>query len=123
MATANTWLNLDAELIVFLEKSDYSISASRLETNTVKAVRRVDGVADAGPIYTSNTEIVSLPEPLKVSMLGVEAGRPGMPSIVEGRDFRGGEAREAVMDRNVALRSDIQIGDDHSDPLHSGNRG
>jgi putative ABC transport system permease protein len=103
--------NLDAELIVFLEKSDYGISASRLETNAVKAVRRVDGVADAGPIYTSNTEIVSLPEPLKVSMLGVEAGRPGMPPIIEGRDFRGGEAREAVMDRNVALRSDIQIGD------------
>jgi putative ABC transport system permease protein len=103
--------NLDAQLIVFLEKSDYGISASRLETNTVKAVRRVDGVADAGPIYTSNTEIVSLPEPLKVSMLGVEAGRPGMPAILEGRDFRGGEAREAVMDHNVALRTDIQIGD------------
>jgi len=103
--------NLDAQLIVFLEKSDYGISASRLETNTVKAVRRVDGVADAGPIYTSTTEIVSLPEPLKVSMLGAEAGRPGMPAIVEGREFRGGEAREAVMDRNVALRSDIKIGD------------
>lgn len=103
--------NLDAQLVVFLEKSDYSISASRLQTNTVKAVRRVDGVADAGPIYTSNTEIVSLPEPLKVSMLGVETGRPGMPPIIEGRDFRGGEAREAVMDINVALRTDIQIGD------------
>jgi putative ABC transport system permease protein len=103
--------NLDAQVIVFLEKSDFSISASRLETNTVKAVRRVDGVADAGPIYTSNTEIVSLPEPLKVSMLGAEAGRPGMPALIEGRNFRGGEAREAVMDRNVALRSDLKIGD------------
>jgi putative ABC transport system permease protein len=103
--------NLDAQLIVFLEKSDFSISASRLETNTVKAVRRVNGVADAGPIYTSTTEIVSLPEPLKVSMLGAEAGRPGMPKIIDGRDFRGGEAREAVMDRNVALRSDLKIGD------------
>ena len=40
--------NLDAQLVVFLEKSDYSISASRLETNTVKTVRRVEGVADAG---------------------------------------------------------------------------
>lgn len=103
--------NLDAQLIVFLEKSDFSISASRLETNTVKSVRRVDGIADAGAIYTSSTEIVSLVEPLKVSMLGAESGRPGMPPIVEGREFRGGEAREAVMDRNVALRSDIQIGD------------
>jgi len=104
--------NLDAQLIVFLEKSDYSISASRLETNTARSVRRVDGVADAGSIYTSSTEIVSLEESLKVSLLGVEAGRPGMPPILEGRVFRGGEAREVVIDRNVSLRSDIKIGDE-----------
>src|SRR5512139_2745024 len=85
--------NLDAQLIVFLEKSDYSISSSRLETNTARSVRRVEGVADAGAIYTSSTEIVSLAEPLKVSMLGVEPGRPGMPPILEGREFRAGEAR------------------------------
>lgn len=103
--------NLDAQLIVFLEKSDYSITASRLETNTIKAVRRIEGVADAGPIYTSNTEIVSLPEPLKISMLGVEAGRPGMPPLLEGRYFRGGEAREAVMDMSVAQRTNLKIGD------------
>ncbi len=105
-------VNLDAQLIVFLQKSDYSISASRLDTNTVKAVRRVDGVADAGPIYTSNTQIVSLPEPLKISMLGVEADRPGMPPLLEGRTFRSGEAREAAMDKNVALRSGLKVGDE-----------
>ncbi|MBK7318054.1 MAG: ABC transporter permease [Anaerolineales bacterium] len=104
--------NLDAQLIVFLEKSDYSITASRLETNTAKAVRRVEGVADAGPIYTSNSEIVSLPEPLKISMLGVEAGRPGMPPLLEGRYFRGGGAREAVMDMSVAQRTNLKIGDE-----------
>lgn len=103
--------NLDAQLVVFLEKSDFSISGSRLDTNTARSVRRVDGVADAGPIYTSTTEIVSLEEPLKVSMLGAEPGRPGMPPILEGREFRGGEAREVVIDRNVALRSNIKIGD------------
>jgi hypothetical protein len=54
-----------------------------LETNTIKAVRRVEGVADAGPIYTSNSEIVSLPEPLKISMLGAEAERPGMPPLLD----------------------------------------
>jgi len=104
--------NLDAQLIVFLEKSDYIISASRLDTNTVKAVRRVEGVADAGPIYISNTEIVSLPEPLKISMLGGDAERPGIPPLLEGRYFRGGAAREAVMDMSVALRTDIKIGDE-----------
>lgn len=104
--------NLDADLVVFLEKSDFQITASRLDTNTIRSVRRVDGVADAGPIYTSSTEIVSLDEPLKVSMLAAEPGKPGMPLILEGRNFRGGEAREAVIDRNVALRSNIQIGDE-----------
>ena len=104
--------NLDAQLIVFLEKSDYNISSSRLETNTVKTVRRVDGVADAGPIYTSNSQIVSLPVPLKISILGVEADRPGMPPLLEGRYFRGGEAREAVMDASVAQRTNLKIGDE-----------
>ncbi|HNK64491.1 MAG TPA: ABC transporter permease, partial [Anaerolineales bacterium] len=32
-------------------------------------------------------------------------------AIIEGREFRSGEAREVVIDRNVALRSGIQIGD------------
>jgi putative ABC transport system permease protein len=104
--------SLDAQLIVFLEKSDYIISSSRLETNTARGVRRVEGVANAGPIYTSSTEIVSLAEPLNVSMIAAEAGRPGMPVILEGRDFRSGSARETVIDRNVALRSGIKIGDE-----------
>jgi putative ABC transport system permease protein len=104
--------NLDAQLIVFLEKSDFIIPSSRLETSTARTVRRVEGVANAGPIYTSNTEIVSLPESLKVSLLGVEPDEPGMPKILEGRNFRGGEARETVIDRNVALGSGLKIGDE-----------
>jgi len=72
----------------------------------------VDGVADAGPIYISTSEIVSLPEPLKISMLGTEAGRPGTPPLLEGRYFRGGEAREAVMDKSVALRTNLKVGDE-----------
>ena len=104
--------NLDAQLIVFLEKSDYSINSSRLETNTVKSIRRIEGVANAGPIYISNSQIVSLPEPLKISILGVEAERPGMPLLLAGRYFRGGEAREAVMDASVAERTNLKIGDE-----------
>ncbi len=104
--------NLDAQLIVFLEKSDYIISSSRLDANTVRAVRRVEGVADAGPVYTSTSEIVSLEEPLKISMLAAEPDRPGMPPLIEGRPFRTGEAREAVIDQGVALRTGIKVGDE-----------
>jgi putative ABC transport system permease protein len=105
-------VNLDAQLIVFLEKSDYIISSSRLDANTVRAVRRVEGVADAGPVYTSTSEIVSLEEPLKISMLAAEPDRPGMPPLIEGRPFRTGEAREAVIDQGVALRTGIKVGDE-----------
>ena len=104
--------NLDADLIIFLEKSDYSISSSRLDTNTIRAVQRVDGVANAGEIYTSTSEIVSLPEPLRISMLAADPGRPGMPPLIEGRPFRGGAASEAVMDEGVAVRTGIKIGDE-----------
>lgn len=113
LATANRQYvgNLDAQLIVFREKSDYIIASSRLDPNTTRSVRRVDGVADAGPIYTSSAEIISTEKPLKVSLLGAEAGFPGMPAIIEGRGLRGGEARETVIDRGVALRSGIKVGD------------
>src|SRR5512143_2575542 len=81
--------NLDAQLMVFLDRSDYIISASRLDQSTLKSVRRVDGVADAGPISTASTTILLADgKVLKVSMLGVEADRPGQPKIVEGRTFK-----------------------------------
>jgi putative ABC transport system permease protein len=104
--------SLDAQLVIFLEKSNFSVSSSRLDTNTVRAVRRVEGVSAAGPVFTSSSEIVSLEEPLKISFLAVDPGQPGMPPLMEGRSFRGGEASETVIDEGVALRSGIQVGDE-----------
>ena len=92
--------NLDAQLIVFLEKSDYLINASRLDTNTVKAIRRVEGVADAGPIYISNSEIVSLPESLKNLDVGCGSGTsrhasaPGRTLFPRRFGSRGGDGFE-----------------------------
>ena len=105
--------NLDADLIVFLEKSDFIIAGSRLDDSTVRNVRRIDGVADAGAIYTSSSEIdAPVAEPLRISLLGVEAERPGSPAIVEGRLFRSAEAKETIIDQNVAIRTGIGVGDD-----------
>ena len=105
--------NLDAQLVVFLDKSDFIISSSRLDQSTLKAVRRVDGIVEAGPISTSSTAILlDNGKVLKVSMLGVEPGRPGLPPVVEGRTYQTQLAKEAVIDRNVALRSDIKVGDE-----------
>lgn len=103
---------VDGQLVVFLEKADYIISASRLNQSTLRAVRRVEGVGAAGPLSASNTAIL-LPEEkvLKVSLLGVEDGNPGMPQLLSGRSFLSATAREAIVDQRVLDRSDIKLGD------------
>ncbi len=104
---------LDAELIVFQAKSDYLIQASRLGRNRLNAIRRVEGVADAGMLGTANAALV-LPEgiePLKVAVLGVEPGRVGEPDVLEGRQLGSRSAEEAIIDRNTALRSELKLDD------------
>jgi putative ABC transport system permease protein len=103
---------VDGQLVVFQEKADFIVSASRMNQSTLRAVRRVEGVAAAGPISTSTTAIL-LPadEVLKVSMLGVEAGSPGTPAIVAGRSFLSATAREVIIDQRVLERSEIKLGD------------
>jgi putative ABC transport system permease protein len=97
---------------VYLEKSDFIIPSSRVDKSTVRVIRRVEGVADAGPIAASNTAIL-LPEGevLKVSLIGVESGTPGAPGAIEGENLSGELAQEVVIDRNVVLRTGIKIGD------------
>jgi putative ABC transport system permease protein len=103
---------VDGQLMVFQQKADYIISASRLSQATLREVRRVDGVADAGPVSTSTTAIM-LPNGtvLKVSLLGVEDGRPGQPQITAGRSYLSATAREVIVDQRVLDRSNIKLGD------------
>jgi putative ABC transport system permease protein len=48
---------------------------------------------------------------LNVSLLGVEPGKPGEPPAFEGRGLRGKSSNEAIIDRNVALRTGLKVGD------------
>ena len=105
---------LNAELIVFQENSDLSTSASRLGQSIGREIRRVDGVQEVGVIGVSNTSIVqgTDEDPLNVSLLGVEPGTPGEPPVILGRGLRSKGSDEAIIDRNVALRTGILVGDD-----------
>jgi putative ABC transport system permease protein len=103
---------LDGQLVVFLDKSDYIISASRLDQSTLRSVRRQAGVEAAGPISASNTSILlDADKVLKVSLIGIEPGMPGQPAVTAGQIFRG-DAREVIVDANVLERSAIKIGDE-----------
>lgn len=104
--------NLDADMLVFLEKADFVIPSSRVDKTLARTIRRVDGVESAGIIAASNTAIL-LPndEVLKVSILGIEPGTPGAPAVIEGGNLQSELAAEVLIDRNVALRTDIKVGD------------
>jgi putative ABC transport system permease protein len=104
--------NLNADLLVYSDKADFVIPSSRVDRTLARTLRRVDGVANAGIITTSNTAIL-LPNNavLKVSLIGVEPGTPGAPPVIEGSNLGSELAAEAVIDRNIALRTNIKVGD------------
>jgi putative ABC transport system permease protein len=104
---------LNGELIVYQDNSELSISASRLGRSTLAQVRRVEGVEDAGQVnFTASTLVFpDGAEPLDVSLVGVEPGKPGEPPAFEGTGLSRDRANEAVLDRNAALRADVQVGD------------
>jgi putative ABC transport system permease protein len=104
---------LDAQLIAYQAKSDFLISASRLDRDRLASIRRVAGVQDVGMLGTANANII-LPgggEPLKAALLGIEPGHVGEPPIVQGRPLSTKLADEVIIDRSTALRSGLQVGD------------
>ncbi len=104
---------LDAQVIVYQAKSDFLIQASRLSRDRLAAVRRVDGVADAGMLGTSNASLIlaNNAAPIKIALLGVEPGRIGEPKVVSGQQLSTDLAQEVIIDRNTAYRSKLAVGD------------
>jgi putative ABC transport system permease protein len=104
---------LNADVIVYQENSQQSISASRLDRSKLNDVARLPGVEAVGPIGASSATIV-LPDggkPIDVSLLGVEPGKPGDVPIREGQTFSSRRANEVVVDRNTAFRAKLKPGD------------
>ena len=104
---------LDAQLLAFQADTGYSTIESRLDYNTVKRICRVEGVADAGPIAFSNVKIVSEEglEPIDVSFIGIEPGKPGAPEAIIGNNLRSQQAKVVVIDQRVAEDMNVGIDD------------
>ncbi len=104
---------LGGELVVYQANTELNISASRIGRSLLRNIRRVEGVAEVGQISTSTGTLVFDDErpPLEVSLIGVEAGSPGEPPAFAGRGLTRNRANEAVLDRNTALRRNIQVGE------------
>jgi len=104
---------LDAEIVLFQEGVDLSTSVSQIGRSKLNAINRVDGVRDAGLIGFSSASIIlgDNEEPLDISLIGIEAGKPGEPTAYVGRGLKGKRGDEAVIGRNVALRTGLDVGD------------
>ena len=105
--------DLDAQLIVYQENSDYLINASRLPKGKEPSVRRLPGVAEVGAIALTNASIWpgDGAEAFDVTLIGVEPGQPGEPSLTAGRGLRGARSREAIIDRRIAEEFSLAPGD------------
>jgi putative ABC transport system permease protein len=114
---------LNADLLVYQTGVDLSVSASRIDRSLLNDLRRVDGVADVGPIGFRSVTIVFADgrEPLDISFIGAEPGKPGEPRAYVGRGLAGKRANEALIDRNVARRSGLTVGDEFTIKALQGN--
>ncbi len=104
---------LNADLIVYQSNVDLSINASRISIERLNELRRVEGVKAVGPIGTASAAAVFSDgrKPLNVALIGVEPGQPGEPAVVSGEGLRSRRAKEAVIDRQLALRTGLKTGD------------
>jgi putative ABC transport system permease protein len=104
---------LNADLVVYQANVELQASASRIGASKFNEIRRVDGVSDVGPIGFASATLLaeSISEPLNVSLIGVEPGRPGEPPVDRGTGLRGRRANEAIIDRNVMLRTGLSVGE------------
>ena len=104
---------LNADLIVYQDTARLTIPSSRVDCTKRAEIGRVEGVRDVGSVGFAS---VSIPmgdgdEPLDVSLIGVEPGKPGEPPVVRGTGLVRKSANEAIVDRTVALMADLAVGD------------
>lgn len=104
---------LDADLLVFQENTDLQATASRLDESKLREIRRITGIADAGPLaFATGTVVFSdLRDPIDVSLIGVEAGKPGEPNVLAGAGLQDKRKDEVIINRSTAEQAGIGVGD------------
>lgn len=116
--------DLTGDLLVYQSNVELSIPSSRIGRSKLNQIRRVEGVEDVGQIGFATSTIVfdrqveaesatglTAQEPLDVTILGVEPGRPGEPLVIDGQQLGRSRSNDVIVGQNVVLRRDVKIGD------------
>jgi putative ABC transport system permease protein len=115
LATANKQYleKINAQLLVFQQNVDLSVNTSRIGLSKLNDIERVDGVQAAGPIGLSSATIVFPDgrEDIDVSLIGVEADRPGAPTVLDGQPLVTNRGSDVIIDKNVADQRGVKVGD------------
>lgn len=105
--------NLNAELLVFQKNVELSAATSRIGRSTINDIQRLEGVQAAGAVGFSSATVVFNDgrRNLNISLIGVEAGKPGAPPILQGKDLVTDRGSEAIVDQNAVNRAGVRLGD------------
>jgi len=104
---------LNADVLVYRKNVDLFIGASRIDRSNLIKIRRVAGVQDIGSINVANVSLLlDQDRKLNIALIGVEPGHPGEPPVVMGQGLQTTHGREAIIDRDVALRTNLKVGDE-----------
>ena len=103
---------VNADLVVYSDKSDLLIPASRISEGRIRDLRQIDGVQAVGAIAWANVAIV-FPDKAaqKVALGGVLVGQPGEPVVVDGRQLDFKRGLDAIIDKSTAVRTGLKVGD------------
>lgn len=107
---------LEGELVVFQDQANLSVLSSQLGRSSMNDIRRIEGVADAGPIgatsvFVEYEGIDPEAEPESYSLVGVEPGHTGEPLVYSGEQLASSRGNEVVIDETVARRTGLGVGD------------
>jgi putative ABC transport system permease protein len=106
---------LDADLLVFQDKSRLSLTQSALPWERIREVRRVPGVSRVGALGFSSATVPAEntldQRALDVALVGVQPGLPGEPTVLSGRNLSSERERAVIIDRKAQLRTGLRVGD------------
>jgi putative ABC transport system permease protein len=112
MANKEYLSKVDAQLIVFQANVKLSANTSQIPESKVNSIARVDGVENVGTLGLSSAELAFDGKPnLTVSLIGLEAGKPGSPKLVSGKELEYNKASQVIIDGRIASKQNINLGD------------
>jgi putative ABC transport system permease protein len=105
---------IDAQLIAFQANVKLVANTSQITESKVNSIARVAGVNNVGTLGLSSATLVfpgTGRADLSVSLIGLEAGKPGTPQLIEGKNLEYNKASQVIIDRRIASKENLRVGD------------